>query len=73
MVTTPKDRKLTLMAKTNLWHVFKSVAASVLGVQSDANYKNDFEQPSFVPYAVIGVLFVLALIGLLILIVNLVL
>lgn len=61
------------MVKTNLWHVFKSVAASVLGVQSDANYKSDFEQPSFVPYAVIGVLFVLGLIGLLVLIVNLVL
>ena len=35
------------MAKTNLWHVFKSVAASVLGVQSDANYKSDFEQTLF--------------------------
>jgi hypothetical protein len=61
------------MAKTNLWNVFKSVAASVLGVQSDANYKSDFEQSSFVPYAIVGVLFVLGLIGLLVLIVNLVL
>ena len=61
------------MAKTNLWKVFKSVAASVLGVQSDANYKDDFEQPSFVPFAVVGVFFVLGLIGALVLIVNLVL
>ncbi|WP_299075149.1 DUF2970 domain-containing protein [uncultured Paraglaciecola sp.] len=57
--------------KTNLWNVFKSVAASALGVQSDANYKEDFEQPSFVPFAVVGVIFVLGLIGILILLVNL--
>ncbi|AGH43529.1 DUF2970 domain-containing protein [Paraglaciecola psychrophila] len=61
------------MAKKNLWHVIKSVAASVLGVQSDANYKSDFEQTSFVPYAIVGVIFVLGLIGILILIVNMVL
>ncbi|MEP1447442.1 MAG: DUF2970 domain-containing protein [Paraglaciecola sp.] len=61
------------MAKKNLLDVFKSVAASMLGVQSDANYKSDFEQASFVPYAVVGVLFVLGLIGILVLIVNLVL
>lgn len=61
------------MAKRNLWNVFKSVAASVLGVQSDANYKKDFEQSSFVPFAIVGVIFVLGLIGILILIVNLVL
>ncbi|GAC17517.1 DUF2970 domain-containing protein [Paraglaciecola arctica] len=61
------------MPKTNLWNVFKSVAASVLGVQSDANYKSDFQQSSFVPFAIVGVVFVLGLIGILILIVNLVL
>jgi len=60
-------------SKINLWQVFKSVGASVFGVQSDANYKNDFDQPSFVPFAIVGVLFVLGLIGILILIVNLVL
>ncbi len=61
------------MAKstTNLWQVFTSVASSVFGVQSDANYKNDFDQPSFVPFAIVGVLFVLGLIGILVLIVNL--
>lgn len=61
------------MAKNNLWQVVKSVAASVMGVQSDANYKSDFQQTSFVPYAIVGVLFVLGLIGILVLIVNLVL
>ena len=60
-------------SKTNLWQVFKSVAASVLGVQSDANYKNDFEQPSFVPFVIVGIFFVLGLIGILVLIVNFVL
>ncbi|MFT6989315.1 MAG: hypothetical protein ACJASL_001286 [Paraglaciecola sp.] len=58
-------------SKINLWQVFKSVAASVLGVQSNANYKDDFEQPSFVPFVIVGVLFVLGLIGILVLIVNL--
>ena len=33
--------------------------------------KDDFEQPSFVPFAIIGVLFVLGLIGILVLLVNL--
>jgi hypothetical protein len=45
----------------------------VLGVQSDANYKNDFEQPSFVPFVIVGILFVLGLISILVLIVKLVL
>jgi diacylglycerol kinase len=56
--------------KASWWQVFKSVAASMLGVQSEANYQSDFEQPSIVPYVVVGVFFVLALIGLLLLIVN---
>jgi hypothetical protein len=61
------------MAKVNLWQVVKSVAASVLGVQSDANYKNDFEQNSVVPFIIVGVIFVLGLIGLLVLLVQIVL
>ncbi|MDU0355832.1 DUF2970 domain-containing protein [Paraglaciecola aquimarina] len=60
-----------LSKKTNLWQVFKGVAASMLGVQSNANYKSDFEQESFVPFVVIGVVFVLGLIGILLLLVNL--
>ena len=42
-----------------------------MSVQSNANYKDDFQQPSFVPFVIVGVLFVLGLIGILILIVNL--
>ncbi|WP_158971089.1 DUF2970 domain-containing protein [Paraglaciecola sp. L3A3] len=57
--------------KASWWQVFKSVAASVLGVQSSENYKNDFEQPTIVPFAIVGVLFVLGLIGILLLLVNL--
>jgi hypothetical protein len=60
-------------SKSNLWKVFKSVAASVFGVQSGTNYKNDFEQPSFVPFVIVGILFVIGLISMLVLIVKLVL
>lgn len=56
--------------KSNLWQVFKGVAASMLGVQSHANYESDFEQPSFIPFVVVGILFVLGLIAALILLVN---
>ncbi len=57
--------------KASLWQVLKSVAASVLGVQSQANYESDFEQRSFVPYLIVGILFVAALIATLLLIVKL--
>ncbi|MEP0356738.1 MAG: DUF2970 domain-containing protein [Paraglaciecola sp.] len=56
--------------KSNLWQVFKGVAASMLGVQSHSNYESDFEQPSFIPFAIVGILFVLGLIATLILLVN---
>lgn len=36
----------------------KSVAASAMGVQSDDNYKRDFEQSSFVPFLLVGIVFV---------------
>ncbi|MFT2092412.1 DUF2970 domain-containing protein [Paraglaciecola sp. 2405UD69-4] len=58
------------MKQLNFWQIIKSVAASMLGVQSQANYKSDFEQPSFIPFIVVGVLMVLSLIGILICIVN---
>jgi hypothetical protein len=44
--------------KASLWQVFKSVCASMIGVQSEQNRRTDFEQTSFVPYLVVGVLFV---------------
>ena len=60
-------------AKTGLWDVFKSVAASVFGVQSSANRERDFQQQSFVPNLVVGVVFVVALVVSLVLIVSAVL
>ncbi|WP_340678331.1 DUF2970 domain-containing protein [Paraglaciecola sp.] len=48
--------------KTNLLDVFKSVAASVFGVQSAKNRERDFQQHSIVPYIVVGVIFVMLLI-----------
>jgi diacylglycerol kinase len=60
-------------AKAGLWDVFKSVAASVFGVQSSANRERDFQQQSFVPYVVVGVIFVVVLVISLALIVSAVL
>ncbi|MDC0603364.1 DUF2970 domain-containing protein [Aliiglaciecola sp.] len=57
----------------SLWNVFKSVAASMFGVQSHRNYQHDFEQKSFVPFLLVGIIFVIGLILGLVLIVNLVL
>jgi diacylglycerol kinase len=45
-----------------LFDVFKSVAASVFGVQSAKNRERDFQQQSIVPYIVVGVIFVMLLI-----------
>ncbi|WJG10007.1 DUF2970 domain-containing protein [Aliiglaciecola sp. LCG003] len=56
-----------------LWNIFKSVAASVFGVQSDKNYKHDFEQKSFLPYLMVGIVFVTALVLGLVLLVNMLL
>jgi diacylglycerol kinase len=48
--------------KPNTLDVFKSVAASVFGVQSAKNRERDFQQQSIVPYIVVGVIFVMLLI-----------
>ncbi|KXI29194.1 DUF2970 domain-containing protein [Paraglaciecola hydrolytica] len=48
--------------KAKLFDVFKSVAASMFGVQSAKNRERDFQQSSIVPYIVVGVIFVLLLI-----------
>ncbi|WP_040523320.1 DUF2970 domain-containing protein [Aliiglaciecola lipolytica] len=58
-------------SKSNsLWGVFKSVAASMFGVQSHQNYEHDFQQKSFVPYLLVGIVFVIGLILGLVIIVN---
>lgn len=59
--------------KASLWQVTKSVAASMFGVQSRNNHINDFQQSSFAPYLIIGIIFVLLFIAALLAIVNLVL
>lgn len=59
--------------KASLWQVTKSVAASMFGVQTQKNHQADFQQSSFLPYVVIGVIFVLVFIAALVGVVNLVL
>ncbi|MCC2607631.1 DUF2970 domain-containing protein [Planctobacterium marinum] len=59
--------------KASLWQVTKSVAASMFGVQTQKNHQADFQQSSFLPYVVIGVIFVLVFIAVLVGVVNLVL
>ncbi|WP_438864377.1 DUF2970 domain-containing protein [Neptunicella sp.] len=53
------------------WRVIKSVAASAVGVQSEANRRYDFEQKSIVPYIVVGVIFVMLFIASIITIIKL--
>lgn len=54
--------------QASLLQVIKSVFASMFGVQSEQNRHFDFQQTSFLPYLIVGVLFValfvLGLIGL---------
>lgn len=57
----------------SLWQVIKSVSASMFGVQSSKNHHSDFQQPSFVPYLIVGIGFVLLFIAALVIVVNLVL
>lgn len=64
---------MTKYISENWWQVFKSVAASVFGVQSHQNYESDFQKKSFVPFLVVGIIFVTALVLGLVLLVNLVL
>jgi len=55
----------------SFWQVVKSVAASAFGVQSEKNRVQDFEQStSILPYAVVGIIFVVLFIIGIMLIVN---
>jgi hypothetical protein len=51
--------------------IVKSVLASFLGVQSQANYVKDAEKPSFFPFIIVGVVMVVLLIVSVWLVVNL--
>ncbi|MFC6438786.1 DUF2970 domain-containing protein [Bowmanella sp. JS7-9] len=55
---------------SRLWRIIQSVLASAFGVQSEANRQADFNQESFVPYILVGVVFVALFIAGLIALVN---
>ncbi|AWL13196.1 hypothetical protein HMF8227_02745 [Saliniradius amylolyticus] len=55
------------------WQVFKSVAASAFGVQTEANRQQDFRSRSFWPYLITGVVFVTAFVLVLVFVVKLIL
>jgi hypothetical protein len=61
------------VTKQSLLDVIKSVAASAIGVQSNANRERDFAQNSIIPYVVVGVVFVAIFVLTLALVVSLVL
>ncbi|HCF78162.1 MAG TPA: hypothetical protein DER52_00580, partial [Glaciecola sp.] len=44
--------------KPSILQVIRAVGASMLGVQSNKNYQDDFATQSVVPYLVVGVIFV---------------
>lgn len=52
------------------WQVLKSVAAGMFGVQTEQARAADFQKASPVPFIITGVLAVVALIGAVLLIVN---
>ncbi|WP_229161484.1 DUF2970 domain-containing protein [Fluctibacter halophilus] len=52
------------------WRVVKSVLASAFGVQSQQNYSHDFQQSSFLPFLIVGVIFVAVFVLTLVLIVR---
>ena len=56
--------------KPTFLQVIRAVGASMLGVQSNKNYQDDFATNSVVPYLVVGVIFVLILILGLVALVN---
>jgi hypothetical protein len=55
------------MSKPSLSHVFKSVLAALIGVQSNRNREIDFKYGSLSAYIIVGlivtVLFILILVG----------
>ena len=61
------------VTKQSLLDVIKSVAASAIGVQSNANRERDFAQTSIIPYVIVGVVFVVIFVLTLALVVSLVL
>ncbi|MCY7295306.1 DUF2970 domain-containing protein [Alteromonas sp. a30] len=61
----------SLSSSSEFWSVFKSVAASMFGVQSEHNRQADFQKKSILPFLLVGVLFVIGFIGAIMIAVNL--
>lgn len=49
-----------MQSGTGFWSVLGSVIASLFGVQSNKNYERDFTKGTFISFAVIGVILVIA-------------
>ena len=58
------------MSKPTITQVFKSVLAAVIGVQSEANRKKDFEQGSFSTYIIAGLIFTVFFVAAIIFVVS---
>lgn len=61
----------SFISVAEFWQVFKSVAASMFGVQSEKNRQIDFQKKSVIPFIVVGIVFVLAFIAVIMVVVNL--
>ena len=51
-----------MQSGTGFWSVLGSVIASLFGVQSHKNYERDFTKGTFISFAVIGVILVIAIV-----------
>lgn len=58
--------------KLGLFSVFKSVAAAMIGVQSDKNRRRDFQQKSIWPFIIVGIVFVVVFVLTLVAVVSMV-
>lgn len=54
----------------NWFRLVKSVTASMMGIQSQKNYEEDFAEQSVVPFVVTGIILVILFILSLVLLVN---
>lgn len=60
------------MQNTNWFQVIRSVFASMIGVQSDKNRRQDFASGNPLPFIVVGIIAVILFIGILVFIVSLI-
>lgn len=61
------------MSKPTISQVIKSVLSAAIGVQSDANRQQDFEQGSLKTYVIAGVIFTVLFVSGLIFVVSIIL